>query len=254
MFVLIAESKAMSERQQAVSAAARAVHVPVFEGEAAEIIGRLRGLDNSVLAGDFKLGPQNVARLRRSIDEFTDKSAGLRAIDAFTGVVFRALDAASLDDAALQRGVGIVSSLYGLLRTDDVIKPYRLDYLMKAAPDGRSLAAWWKPRVTEALANVIREHGHSEVLNLLPADAAKCIDWKLIGGVASVYTAEFKQYGSGGSLKRPSSEYLKRLRGTLLRHIIVEGISSAEELRKNAPEEMMLGGEPSGSVMEFIVC
>lgn len=237
MLVLIAESKAMNECQAEVSTSEFAAHTPMFEDDAAEIITHLRDIDTAVMASAFKLGPQNVARLRRSLDEFSDKRHGIAAIDAFTGVVFRSLDPSSLDAAVLARDVIIISSLYGLLRPYDIVKPYRLDYMMKAAPGGKMLAAWWKERVTRVLADMASRH--HQVLNLLPTDAAKCFDHKAIEKVAEVYDVDLREYGSGGALKHPSSESLKRLRGSLLRHIIANDITSVEQLRRNMPADML---------------
>lgn len=220
---------------------------PRFEFEAEVIMRGLGRRSVAELSTSLKLGPKNAQRLYEEIYDFPNKLTGCRAGEAFTGVVFRALSVATLSAdarARYDRDVRIVSSLYGLLRPSDVIKPYRLDFGVKGAPGGKTLAAYWKPLLTESLLRELQERGESEVLNLLPQDAAKCFDWKAVSKVAEVYTATFAQLDPGkvhngneqdyqAMLRTPHSDMLKRLRGTLLRHILTDGIKSIAALRSH---------------------
>ncbi len=233
MIILIAESKSMRDECRALTAIA-SEHEPQFERQAAEIIDILSTMDAAKMASELKLGPKNAARLSREVYDFAHKSCASPAIEAFTGVVYKALDYSTLPPEAVSRlesTLKIVSTLYGLLRPDDLIKNYRLDFNMKVAPDGKSLSAFWKPKLTIALVKALKESGECEVLNLLPLDASRCFDWKLIKNFADVYVANFKEYADGGELRTPRAERLKFLRGTLLRHILISGMTSCAELR-----------------------
>lgn len=240
MIVLIAESKSMSAKQVAVTPESPCCSptvgesvLPCYEFEADAIMAGLRGLTASELSDRLKVGPKSAAAMVKMVYDFPDKNHGYRAIDAFSGVVFKALDAASLSPEAMERarrGLRIVSSAYGWLAPDDIIKPYRLDYSDRIAPDGRALSAFWRSRLTVSLVNLVKTSGCREVLNLLPADASKCIDWKAVKAFASVYVANFQQAGANG-LSTPGSGRLKTLRGLLLRHILETGISSGDMLR-----------------------
>lgn len=230
MLILIAESKSMSH--MCSQAAPADGTVPQFVSEADAVMAGLRGMSAADIGKLLRLGPKNAVRLCEDIYSFPDKTTGCRAGEAFTGVVFKALDTPSLDAAAhgrFDRDVRIVSSLYGLLRPSDVIRPYRLDFGMKAAPGGGSLTAYWKPLLTAALTAQLEREGESEVLALLPLDAYKCFDWKEIGKAATVCTAAFRQVCDGVE-KAPSSDMLKRLRGRLLRHILQHGITTCSGL------------------------
>ena len=62
---------------------------------------------------------------------FSSKNAR-QAVYAFSGDVYRGLDAYSIDENKvdlLQNNVRIVSGLYGLLKPLDLIQPYRLEIL-----------------------------------------------------------------------------------------------------------------------------
>lgn len=232
MIILIAESKSMREEPESRSPHAA---MPRFENEAEEIMEVLSTMDAAKMEAELHLGPKNAARLSREVYDFAHKPSGIPAIKAYTGVVYKALDYATLEPEARKRlrdNVFIVSTLYGLLRPDDIIKNYRLDFNMKVAPDGKSLSAFWKPKLTIALVKAMKERGEHEIFNLLPLDASKCFDWKLIKTFADVYIANFKEYTNGGELKTPRAERLKHLRGLLLREILSTGIISCPALRE----------------------
>lgn len=231
MLILIAESKSMNTPLPVSQIAGS---VPAFAAQADEIMHSLHGLSVSQLSDKLKLGPKNAQRLFDDIFNFPDKSVGINAINAYTGVVFKSFDYKSLSPQGLKNmdsDLRIVSSLYGILNPQDIIKPYRLDFGMKAAPDGKALSAFWKQKLTISLVKHLQDTGDTEVLNLLPLDASKCFDWKLIKNFAQVYIAGFKQYTDGGELRTPTSDHLKRLRGKLLRHILEAGAKTGSDLR-----------------------
>lgn len=253
MLIFIAESKSM---QCAGVPSGVPAQLPEFLPEAEAIVDGLRGLGVAELAARLKLGPKNAQRLFDEVYSFGDAATATPAIDAYTGVVFRALDVPTLDAAArtrLSRDLRIVSSLYGTLRPDDLIQSYRLDFGMKAAPGDKTLSAYWKSRLTLALIRHIKESGETDILNLLPMDASKCYDWKLIKGFAKVYIPNFQLYTDGGTLKTPNSDLLKRLRGKLLRHILEQDLRTGAQLRELLhPDMMYRTDEPYPRHLQFI--
>lgn len=235
MLTLIAESKTMSEAVRDITPDEAARHSPVFDADAGEIMSSLVGMTAVEIAQRFGVGRKVAETMCACAYDFPNKTTGLTALrDAFTGVVFRSLDVASLNADSCQRavaGVRIVSSAYGWLRPDDVVKPYRADYTMPLSPvDGKALYTFWRPKVTSAIVRELRDGAHDEIINLLPGDAAKCVDWTEVGRHARIWTPEFKRQ-DGPVLKTPESGRLKRLRGLLLRHILIVGISSSDGIR-----------------------
>ncbi len=250
MLILIAESKSMHPGRMLSESQ---IILPQFESQAEAIVTHLRRMSAAELADTLKLGPKNAQRLYQEIYDFGNKATGIAAIEAFTGVVFRALgfDTLPADATALAGNcLGIVSSLYGLLRPHDIIKSYRLDFGMKAAPGNASLTSYWKPLLTEALIDRLQSAAQTEVLNLLPADAAKCFDWKAIAPHAQVYSVNFREYKDGGALRNPHSDRLKRLRGSLLRSILTQGITTVEALRTTPLPDMLF--DPQQPFLTFI--
>ena len=131
MLILIAESKKMAACDSSVSGAEYNSHRPVFEKEASMIMDSLRDMNADTLLGKVKISLPMVRRLQQMIYEYPDKSHGDMAINAFTGVVFNAFRYATLSEEARMaacRRVKIISSLYGWLRPDDIIRQYRFDF------------------------------------------------------------------------------------------------------------------------------
>lgn len=188
--------------------------------------------------------------MHNMIYEFGFKLTGNRAIDAYTGVVFRALDYDSLSPEAKTRcdaEVSIISSLYGWLQPSDIIKPYRLDFTSKLEEGpsaGQALNSFWRKDVTKALVKKLESSHTTEILNLLPGDAAKCIDWKLVKRFAKVWKVDFQEIKEGGVMKTPTAEKLKALRGTLLRQILTDGIQDAETLKLASSPQYVCEGTP----------
>lgn len=206
---------------------------PLFDGIANAIMDALRDRTPEQLAAEAGITLRLAASLRRMIYEFPNKTTGLRAIEAFTGVVFRQLRLAEYDGAQrefLRDNVRIVSSLYGWLRPDNIIKPYRFDFKSHVAPLGETLMKYWKKDVTIALAQELRAKGDTVIIDLLPSDAAKCVDWKLVKRFAKVYKVDFKMYGGTDVMKTPNAGRLKELRGRLLDLIVRNGISSPADI------------------------
>ena len=71
------------------------------------------------------------------------------AIQRYTGVLYDALDAASLSSDALSR-LAVGSALFGVVRAGDLIPRYRVSGGSKLG--GKTMKAWWGSAVTEVLA------------------------------------------------------------------------------------------------------
>lgn len=233
MIVLIAESKTMAPCDGVVTPDELSAHTPLFAMEAEAIMESLRPLNPDRLAAAVKISVPMARKLQQMIYEFPNRLTGCHAIEAFTGVVFRSFAYCSLSPQERERAarrVRIISSLYGWLCPDDVVKPYRFDFTTPLAPGGKTFAAYWREKVTDVLNLALRDGSHSDVLNLLPADAARCIDWKKLPEGVRVWRADFREVLPGGELRTPNAGRLKTLRGRLLNQIIRDDIRAADGL------------------------
>lgn len=237
----------MYDREEPVSHEIYESYRPAGEDEADEIMAHVSTLSAPEIAALIKISLPLAAKVARMAYEFPNKLMGLRAIDSFTGVVFKAFEYNTLSSEEKLRtakNVRIISSLYGWLKPDDIVKPYRFDFSTPVAPGDIALSAYWRKDATIQLVKHLHASGEASILNLLPADASKCIDWKLVKRFAKVWKVDFKELKEGGEWRTPNAGKLKALRGELLRTIIVRDIINPSVLLTLSSDTMLPLGTP----------
>jgi len=156
---------------------------------------------------------------RRSIA----RAPTLPAIERYTGVLYRELDAATLTAVArrrLDRFALIASGMWGLVAPADPIPDYRLK--MGGRLDGLGkLSTWWRPQVTAALAPRV---ARARVWDLLPIEHAAAVDWTVLEPHERV-TVRFVD-GRGKTI----SHWNKLLKGSLVRWLITNGSADVDDL------------------------
>ena len=159
---------------------------------------------------------------------FTHKNAR-QAVYAFSGDVYRGLDAYSIDDSRidfLQSSVRIISGLYGLIKPLDLIQPYRLEMGTKLAFDSnKNLYDYWRKKITEQLNLELDDK--EPVLNLASNEYFKAIDAKVIK--SEVYSANFKQLKNGEF--KTIAIFSKKARGMMTRFIIDNNITDITDIK-----------------------
>jgi cytoplasmic iron level regulating protein YaaA (DUF328/UPF0246 family) len=104
----------------------------------------LARLSRSVTESNVALGLGRTQRFEIDRNRSIRSSPTMPALDRYTGVLFDALDAGSLDGSAREwarRNVVVQSALFGLLRADDRIPAYRLSHDSRLA-DLRLARLW----------------------------------------------------------------------------------------------------------------
>lgn len=235
MIVLLAESKRMSRVQMPVRAGEYVGHRPEYDREAGALMEMMSHWSHPELAARLRISGGLAREMWEYVRDFADKSQGFKAISGFVGVAFKALDWDTIEPDArawAESRLLVVSSLYGLLRPYDIIKPYRLDYAVRVSLDGSADAASYNALNTMSLVKRLQQTGETEVLDLMPADASRTFDWKLIRSFARVYAPDFKVIADAssipvsdegtlpaGALTTPPATRLKQLRGLMARHV-----------------------------------
>jgi cytoplasmic iron level regulating protein YaaA (DUF328/UPF0246 family) len=155
--------------------------------------------------------------------ERLDRAPTRPAAARYTGVVWAALDPAGLDAAGrrrLRERALVVSGLWGLVAAGDPLPPYRLR-MGARVPGLGGLAAWWRPRVSAALA---RRAGRRWIVDLLPREHAAAIDPAALGP-ARLVRVELVDEG-----RRAIGHDGKALKGRLARAILLAGARTPAEL------------------------
>ncbi|MGB3055382.1 MAG: YaaA family protein [Acidimicrobiales bacterium] len=147
----------------------------------------------------------------------------LAAIERYTGVLYRELDASTLRGQSrhrLDRDVLVVSGLWGLVAPTDPIPLYRLK--MSARVDGiGKVAPWWRPDLSAALAE--RARGAS-VWDLLPIEHSAAVDWMTPRPTRRTTVRFVDRRG------RVVSHWNKLLKGSLVRWLVKTGARQPEDL------------------------
>lgn len=195
-----------------------------------------------------ELTPADIASLMK----LSDKLAGLnaarfsdwqidmnlenakQAIDAFKGDVYAGLDCDSLSDTArdwLQDHLRILSGLYGVLRPLDLMMAYRLEMGTKLGnPNGSNLYQYWDRTITELVLKDLKQQGDEVLINLASNEYFKAVKKPLLKqNNIRVITPVFKDQKNGQY--KMISFYAKKARGMMVRYIVDNKISDAEQLK-----------------------
>ncbi|SIP87707.1 hypothetical protein SAMN05920897_10174 [Alkalispirochaeta americana] len=200
---------------------------PRFDREAREIARCLQALS-----------PRELARLMKTSDRLSGETAEafrlwkeeraprLQAIYAYTGEVYRALDAPSISEADIlyaQNHLRILSGLYGLLRPLDSISPYRLEMATPlAVGEKKNLYHYWREKITPALG----DEG-APVINLASQEYSRIIVPAMLQG--SFITPLFKE--DRGDTCKTIAIHAKRARGKMARWIVTNRPQGVEDLQ-----------------------
>ena len=133
------------------------------------------------------------------------------AIERYTGVLYDALDASTLSDAALAR-LAVGSALFGVVRAGDLIPRYRVSGGSKV--DGKTMKAWWGTTVTD----VLSEQGF--VVDMRSGA------YQQLGPVPGALTVRVEQADTG----KVVSHFNKQYKGELARALAPHDATSADDV------------------------
>ena len=137
------------------------------------------------------------------------------AMFAFTGEVYRGLDAKTLDKKAvdyLQKNYRMLSGLYGLLKPSDKIMLYRLEMGRSFEFEHyKNLYEFWREKITQQLNSELKSK--DLILNLASSEYSKVLDKKKLN--APVIDFDFYEM-KDGKLKT-IVVYTKHARGLVVR-------------------------------------
>src|SRR5690606_22876257 len=174
------------------------------------------------------LGQLNYERNQEWSLPFTEKNAR-PAIYAFSGDVYRGLDAYSIEVEKMeyvQDTVRIISGLYGLIKPLDLIQPYRLEMGTKfPVGKNKNLYEFWKKKITQTLNDELKEDDF--LLNLASNEYFKAIDTKVLK--VPVITASFKDFKNGEY--KTIMTFAKLARGYMTRYIIDTKAKTIQDLK-----------------------
>ena len=203
---------------------------PAFLEEAAGLVEPLKAKSPAALKKLMALSAPLADATKADLVRWgTSGNSSRPAMLAFTGLVYRYLDAPSLTAAQWKTAhdrVRILSGLYGVLRPRDRVEAYRLEMGLKYKPRrAANLVAFWKDRITENLNGALKKG--EPVLSVAAQEYLKAVDLKALKG--PVITPVFKERRPDGSLKT-APVHAKMARGAMARFAIVQSVKAPSDL------------------------
>lgn len=152
-----------------------------------------------------------------------------QAVYAFTGEVYRGLDASTIpeeDLEFLQNSLRILSGQYGILKPLDLIQAYRLEMGTKLKVGVKpNLYKFWGSEITKALNNELEEN--ELFVNLASNEYFKVIQPKDLK--VPVITPIFKDLKNGEY--KVIMTFAKQARGLMVRYIVDHKVSNIEGIQ-----------------------
>lgn len=193
----------------------------LLKKKSARSLSKLMGISNN-------LSQLNYERNQEWSLPFTEENAR-QAIYAFSGDVYRGIDAYTIPTnklEKLQNTVRIISGLYGVLKPLDLMQPYRLEMGTKfPVGKNKNLYEFWRKQVTQSLNNELEEG--ELFLNLASEEYFKAIDTKALK--VPVITATFKDFKNGEY--KTIMTFAKLARGYMTRYIIDTNTKTIDDLK-----------------------
>jgi cytoplasmic iron level regulating protein YaaA (DUF328/UPF0246 family) len=229
MFVILSPAKTLDESPYTVAGATQ----PALLDQAESLIRTLRRRSRKSLSElmgiSADLAVLNHQRYQSFAPPFTQDNAKA-AVHMFQGDVYQGLDAATLDDSAIdyaQQHLRILSGLYGILRPLDLIQPYRLEMGTRLKTRrGAHLYAFWGDRVTDELQSAMQAAEDEVLLNLASNEYYKAVRPATLG--VDVIAPAFRELRNGKL--QMISFFAKRARGAMARWVIDKRVRTRADL------------------------
>ena len=193
----------------------------LLKNKSARSLSELMNISNN-------LGQLNYERNQNWHLPFTKDNAR-QAIYAFSGDVYRGLDAYTIPKEKLEKlqdTVRIISGLYGILKPMDLMQPYRLEMGTKfPVGKNKNLYEFWKKKITQTLNDELKDD--ELFLNLASNEYFKAIDAKALK--VPVITPIFKDFKNGKY--KTIAIFAKLARGYMTRYIIDTNANSIDEIK-----------------------
>jgi len=207
---------------------------PLFAKKTKVLVTLCQQLTAKEIADLMKINVKMAHDVYEQFQMFGFKNSPERAAAlAYNGIAYHGLNAHDFSeeeyDFAQQR-LNILSSLYGLLRPFDAIKPYRLELQLNLVPQGySSLYDFWQEAVNDYLSKRLRKEKKKIIINVASNEYAKVIQKSRLPRGTQVIDIRFLQQENMDF--KQVVVHTKKARGLLSRFIIKNRLTDAEDVK-----------------------
>jgi cytoplasmic iron level regulating protein YaaA (DUF328/UPF0246 family) len=209
--------------------------IPYFIDQADYLAGKLKKFSPGKLKKLMHLSP---ALAELNYDRYQNWELpitinnGKQALYVFKGEVYKGIDVASLNEQSidyLNNNLLILSGLYGVLRSTDLMLPYRLEMgsHFKVTTAKNNLYKFWGDQITNYFNQRLTADNSDILINLASNEYFKSVKTKNLN--AKIITPEFKDQKDDNY--KMISFFAKKARGLMVRFIAQHNITNPEELK-----------------------
>ncbi|WP_323843581.1 peroxide stress protein YaaA [Moraxella sp. Pampa] len=233
MYFLLSPAKNLDEKTPIPVSLNHQYSQPALIEHAIELMKTLKTKDvldlQELMHISAKIAELNVARNQIWAYPFDDNAKP--AAYLFDGDVYTGLDAYSLNETQilyLNKHLGILSGLYGLLKPLDLMLPYRLEMGTKfKTPHADDLYQYWGDTITNLINERIVNSGSDVLVNLASNEYYGAVKPNKIN--ASIITPKFLDQKNGQY--KIISFYAKKARGMMVNFATKNAITDPEQLK-----------------------
>ncbi len=239
MYFVLSPAKSLNETDAVPLDFKQHYSQPAFINEAADLINMLKGKDpidlQELMGISSDLATLNAERNHAwswdNSNPFTADNAKAAAY-LFDGDVYTGLDMYNLDkETALyvNKHLGILSGLYGLLKPLDFMQPYRLEMGTKLTnARGANLYEFWGEQITAAINEQLADSHDKVLINLASNEYFKVVSKKSLN--ARIITPRFEDEKNG--VYKVISFYAKKARGLMVKYAADNKLTAVEQLKQ----------------------
>jgi len=231
MLVIISPAKNLRSTDQSMAGS----QPPRFLDQSEKLIGKLRRQSRKKLQALMKISPKLAEENYQRYQDFNPihtSENSKAAIYTFNGDVYQGMEIDTFTKPQIkytQDHLRILSGLYGLLKPNDLIQPYRLEMGTSIAVGRKkNLYAFWKDTLTEQLNQDIKDSGDKILLNLASDEYWKAIDSSKLD--VDIIKANFKEFRNGKYMFL--SYDAKRARGMMTKYVLQNKVTTIAQLKK----------------------
>jgi len=207
------------------------VSAPRFQHEAEAFARDMSQYSPETIADMLGCSEQIARQNRLRFMQFFDDREKMPALLAYHGQAYKHLKAETLspdDWHFAQQHLWITSFLYGMLRPQDGILPYRMEgNVALPSGEGQHLFAFWKSRLTDLLISSVKADD-GILVHLATEEYQHLFDWQRVRQELRIVQPLF--YVQKGPDLKMQAVWAKTCRGAMARFIIGHRLSKPEEL------------------------
>jgi cytoplasmic iron level regulating protein YaaA (DUF328/UPF0246 family) len=231
--------------------------VPAFLSQSSKLIKQLKNKEPKDIASlmglSDKLATLNYDRYQSWTAAKKVSNDSKQSMLVFKGDVYQGLQAEDLTKSEMnfaQKHIRILSGLYGILRPQDLMKPYRLEMGTKLETEnGKNLYEFWGNKIQKNVLNELKDQKSDLLINLASNEYFSVLG-KLPEDINTI-SPTFKDYKNGKY--KIISFYAKKARGLMARWIIQNKVKDFEDLVKfNVDGYKFSKGESTASTPVFL--